>query len=131
MSLPFLLDLHTEVSGSWEHPFPHSALNYSTVAGLSELCYGRMPRVEINLVNYLSPRTSSSMWLNFSGIKEYDKAILLDAPVLPFGLFGASVETVVNRFREVRAQMAAFGKFIPHRVQAPPRTSEPLPGTSS
>lgn len=61
MSLPFLLDLHNEVSGSWEHPFSYSALNYSNIDGLCELGYGRMPRLEINLVNYLSLRTSSSM----------------------------------------------------------------------
>ncbi|ROJ70169.1 hypothetical protein DPX16_13890 [Anabarilius grahami] len=39
-SLPFLPDLHTEVSASWEHPFSarvaHSASNYSYVEGLNE-----------------------------------------------------------------------------------------------
>lgn len=39
-SLPFLPALHTEVSGSWEHPFSasvaHSASNYSNVEGLNE-----------------------------------------------------------------------------------------------
>lgn len=52
-------------------------------------------------------------------------------PVSPSGLFGAAVETVVNRFREARAQTVAFGKLIPHRVQAPPRLYKPSPGTSS
>lgn len=57
--------------------------------------------------------------LNFSGIKEYDKAILLDAPISLSGLFGAAVEMIVNRFREARAQSATFRKFNPHLVQAP------------
>lgn len=57
------------------------------------------------------------LWLNLSGIKECDKAVLLDAS----GLFGTAVETVVDMFREARMQSAAFGKYIPQRVQASPK----------
>lgn len=75
--------------------------------------------------------TERHLWLSLSGIKECDKAVLVDAPDLPSGLFGTSVEVKVDRFREARTQSATFGKFNPHRVQAPPKSSEPSPGTSS
>lgn len=54
--------------------------------------------------NYLSPGDYRlrHLWLNLSGIKECDKAVLLDAPVSPSGLFGTAVEMVVDRFREAR-----------------------------
>lgn len=40
-------------------------------------------------------------WLNFLGIKEKYKYFLLDAPISPSGLFGTSIETVVERFKEM------------------------------
>lgn len=42
------------------------------------------------------------------GIKERDKAFLLDAPISPFGLFGDTVNTVVDNYQEVTHQSAAF-----------------------
>lgn len=71
------------------------------------------------------------LWLNLSGIKECDKAVLLDAPFLPSGLFDTTVEIVVVRFKEVRMHLAAFGMCIPRWVQVPPKSFAPLPGTSS
>lgn len=44
------------------------------------------------------------LWLNLSVIKEKDKSFLLNTPILPSGLFGTSVETVVERFKEARKQ---------------------------
>lgn len=38
------------------------------------------------------------LWLNLTGIKDRDEVFLLDAPVLPSGLFSKSMNTVVNRF---------------------------------
>lgn len=65
MSLPFLPDLHNEVSGSWEHLYSacmaHSVSNYLNVEGLSEWGHGRTPRVERNVANDLSPGKSSSL----------------------------------------------------------------------
>lgn len=40
-------------------------------------------------------------WLHFLGIKKKYKYFLLDAPISPYGLFGTSVETVVERFKEI------------------------------
>lgn len=42
--------------------------------------------------------TERHLWLNLTGIKNRDKVFLLDAPVLPFSLFGDSVNTVISRF---------------------------------
>lgn len=66
-----------------------------------------------------------------SGIKECYRAVLLDASVSPSKLFGTAVETVVDRFREMRKQSDTFGKFIPCRVQAPTKSSAPPPGINS
>ncbi len=45
-------------------------------------------------------------------------AFLLDTPVSPSGLFGDSVNTVVNRFREAKRYEKAFVRFLPHRAPA-------------
>lgn len=38
-------------------------------------------------------RVIGVLWLNLSGIRQRDKMTLLDSLVLPFGLFGTSVES--------------------------------------
>lgn len=48
--------------------------------------------------------TERRFWLNLSGIREKDKAFLLDAPLSPPGLFGDAVSSVIERFQ----------RFIPH-----------------
>lgn len=55
--------------------------------------------------------------LNLTGIKDRDKVFLLNAPVLPSGLFSKSVNTVVNRFWEAKGHAEAFDKFLPCCVQ--------------
>lgn len=59
MSLPFLLELHTEVEQSLKqsysarmYPFQH--LNYANVEGLHELGYVEMSPVKETLASYLS-----------------------------------------------------------------------------
>lgn len=47
-----------------------------------------------------------------AGHQGKDKNVLLDALALPSELFGTSVEMVIERFREARAQSAAFKKYI-------------------
>lgn len=74
------------------------------------------------------------LWLSLLGIRESDKTVVLNASVLPSRLFGTSIEMVVEKYREARAQSAAFKKFIPRRVQAPLKPSglsRPSPGKSS
>lgn len=70
------------------------------------------------------------MGLNLSGIKESDKAVLLDGH-LALRLLGTVVEMVVDKFRKVRRSLDAFGMYIPRRVEAPPKSSMHFPGTSS
>ncbi len=46
-----------------------------------------------------------------------------NAPILPSQLFGTSVETVVENFREARARSAALKTFIPRRSRSEPEQS--------
>ncbi|KAL0185495.1 hypothetical protein M9458_021192, partial [Cirrhinus mrigala] len=48
------------------------------------------------------------------------RGFLLDAPVSPSELFGASIETVVEKFREARTRSAASKTFIPRRSRSEP-----------
>lgn len=84
--------------------------------------------------NYLSPGDYRlrHLWLNLSGIKECDKAVLLCAS--PSGLFGTAVEMVVDRFREWRMVEQGSGPSS-HPLfsvsSAPHKSIVPFPGTSS
>ncbi|KAI2657596.1 Transposon Ty3-G Gag-Pol polyprotein [Labeo rohita] len=53
------------------------------------------------------------LWLTLSDMKEKDRVFLLDAPLSPSGLFGDSVNSVVDRYQEARKQAAAFQRFLP------------------
>lgn len=46
------------------------------------------------------------------------KSFLLDALLLPPGLFGDAVSSVVKRFQEAKKQAAAFQRFIPRLHQS-------------
>ncbi|KAI2647838.1 Transposon Ty3-G Gag-Pol polyprotein [Labeo rohita] len=67
------------------------------------------------------------LWLTLSNMKEKDRVFLLDAPLLPAGLFGDAVNAVVDRYQEARKQAAAFQRFLPRRHPA----QQPRPSTSS
>ncbi|KAI2645311.1 Transposon Ty3-G Gag-Pol polyprotein [Labeo rohita] len=58
------------------------------------------------------------LWLTLSDMKEKDRVFLLDAPLSPSGLFGNSVNSVVDRYQEARKQAAAFQRFLPLRHPA-------------
>ncbi len=58
------------------------------------------------------------LWLTLSDIIEKDRVFLLDAPLVPSGLFGDGVNSVVDRFQEARKQAAAFQRFLPRRSLA-------------
>ncbi len=49
-------------------------------------------------------------------LKDKDRVFLLDAPLVPLGLFGDAIESVVDRHREARRQ--AFQWFLPRRPPA-------------
>ncbi len=67
--------------------------------------------------------TERHLWVNLADLEKKEKGFLLDAPVSPSQLFGASVETVVEKFREARARSAAFKTFIPRRSRFEPEQS--------
>ncbi len=64
--------------------------------------------------------TERHLWVNLADIGKKEKGFLLDAPVSPSELFGTSVETVVEKFREAKARSAAFKSFIPRRSRSEP-----------
>ncbi|KAL0152305.1 hypothetical protein M9458_052028 [Cirrhinus mrigala] len=64
--------------------------------------------------------TERHLWVNLADLGKKERGFLLDAPVSPSELFGASVETVVEKFREARARSAAFKTFIPRRSRSEP-----------
>ncbi|XP_073708624.1 uncharacterized protein [Garra rufa] len=64
--------------------------------------------------------TERHLWLNLADVGRKEKGFLLDAPVSPSELFGASVETVVEKFREAKTRSAAFKSFIPRRPRSQP-----------
>ncbi len=67
--------------------------------------------------------TERHLWVNLADLEKKEKGFLLDVPVSPSQLFGASVETVVEKFREARARSAAFKTFIPRRSRSEPEQS--------
>ncbi len=70
------------------------------------------------------------LWVNLADIGRKEKGFLLDAPVSPSELFGTSVETVVEKFKEAKARSAAFKSFIPRRSRSEPeqrRGPDPSP----
>ncbi len=74
--------------------------------------------------------TERHLWVNLADIGKKEKGFLLDAPVSPSELFGTSVKTVVEKFREAKARSAAFKSFIPRRSRSEPeqrRGPDPSP----
>ncbi|KAI2655577.1 Transposon Ty3-G Gag-Pol polyprotein [Labeo rohita] len=73
------------------------------------------------------------LWLTLSDMKETDRVFLLDAPLSPSGLFGDSVNSVVDRYQEARKQAAAFQRFLPlrHPAREAAGREQPRPSTSS
>ncbi len=67
--------------------------------------------------------TERHLWVNLADLEKKEKGFLLDAPVSPSELFGTSVETVVEKFKEARARSAAFETFIPRRPRSEPEQS--------
>lgn len=57
--------------------------------------------------------------VNLSGIWEEENIFLLDAPVLPSGLFGNAVISVVDRFQVAKRQLAEFSQILPYGIQEP------------
>ncbi len=67
--------------------------------------------------------TERHLWVNLADLEKKEKGFLLDTPFLPSQLFGTSVETVVEKFREARARSAALKTFIPRRSRSEPEQS--------
>lgn len=47
------------------------------------------------------------------GIEDKNKAFLLDATILPQGLFGNTVNIIINKYQEAKCQSAMFRELIP------------------
>ncbi|KAI2652402.1 Transposon Ty3-G Gag-Pol polyprotein [Labeo rohita] len=73
------------------------------------------------------------LWLTLSDMKEKDRVFLLGAPLSPSGLFGDSVNSVVNRYQEAHKQVAAFQRFLllRHPAHGAAGWEQPRPSTSS
>ncbi len=73
------------------------------------------------------------LWLTLSDMRDKDRVCLMDAPLMPSGLFGDAVKAVVDRYQEICKQVAAFQRFLPRRsrtLEAAGR-EQPPPHTSS
>lgn len=55
--------------------------------------------------------------LSLSGMEDKARAFLLDTPGTPAGLFGDTMQSVVEKFQEVKKQSAAFQWYLPRRFQ--------------
>ncbi|KAL0189927.1 hypothetical protein M9458_017026, partial [Cirrhinus mrigala] len=64
--------------------------------------------------------TERHLWVNLADLGKKERGFLLDALVSPSELFGDSVETVVEKFREARMRSADFKTFIPRRSRSEP-----------
>ncbi len=64
--------------------------------------------------------TERHLRVNLADIGKKEKGFILYAPVWPSELFGTSVETVVQKFREAKARSAALKSFIPRRSRSEP-----------
>ncbi|KAL0147723.1 hypothetical protein M9458_056962, partial [Cirrhinus mrigala] len=63
--------------------------------------------------------TERHLWVNLADLGKKEKGFLLDTPVSPSELFGTSVGTVIEKFKEAKACSAAFKTFIPRRTRGP------------
>ncbi len=75
--------------------------------------------------------TERHLWLTLSNINDKDRVFLLDAPLVPSGLFGDAVNMVIDRFQEAKKQAAAFQRFLPRHSHGADRRDQPQPCTSS
>ncbi|KAL0148027.1 hypothetical protein M9458_056642 [Cirrhinus mrigala] len=73
--------------------------------------------------------TERHLWVNLADLGKKEKGFLLDAPVSPSELFGTSIETVIEKFREAKARSAAFKTFIPQWTSFVPFLEMFGPGT--
>lgn len=78
-------------------------------------------KYEFKLLTILSSRESYGETLVVA--KSVKKSFLFDAPISHSGFFGTSVETVVKRFKEARAQSAAFRRFSLRKAKSKPSAS--------
>ncbi len=71
------------------------------------------------------------LWVNLADIGTKERGFPLNAPLSPSELFGTSVETVVEKFKEAKASSAAFKSFIPRRPRSQPEQQRgPAPSWS-
>ncbi|KAI2643018.1 Lamina-associated polypeptide 2, isoform alpha [Labeo rohita] len=64
--------------------------------------------------------TERHLWVNLADLGRKEKGFLLDVPISPSELFGTSVETVIEKFKEAKTRSTAFKTFIPRRSRSEP-----------
>ncbi|KAL0201377.1 hypothetical protein M9458_004564, partial [Cirrhinus mrigala] len=73
------------------------------------------------------------LWLTLSDMKEKDRVFLLDAPLAPSGLFGNSVNSIIDRYQEACKQAPTFQLYLPcsSLAHGAAGQEQPIPCTSS
>ncbi len=76
---------------------------------------------------------ASQLWLSLSDIKDKDRVFLLDAMLVPLGLFNNAVDSVIDRNQEDRRQAVALQRFLPCHppAQVAAGWEQPQPHASS
>ncbi len=63
------------------------------------------------------------LWLTLADLKDSDRKVLLNAPITPSGLFGDTVDSIIERFAEAQKRAKAMSHVMPRRsFQSPSRS---------
>ena len=75
--------------------------------------------------------TERHLWLTLADMRESERAVFLNAPLSPTGLFGPAVSGIVDRFSEVKKTSEAMNLFLPRRSRPAARRPSDQPAQSS
>ena len=71
------------------------------------------------------------LWLPLADMSETERAVFLNAPLSPTGLFGPAVSGIVDCFSEVQKASQAMNLFLPRRSSSAAGRSSQPPARSS
>ena len=71
------------------------------------------------------------LWLTLADMSESERAVFLNAPLSPTGLFGPAVSGIVDRFSEVQKASQAMNLFLPRRSSPAAGRSQAQPPARS
>ena len=75
--------------------------------------------------------TERHLWLTLADMSERERAVFLNAPLSPTGLFGPAVSGIVDRFSEVQKASQAMNLFLPRRSSSAAGRSQDQPPARS